>query len=451
MSVGILGRPELDRAWDMLAERLQRNGLQPTGTIVLADLDRGERHAVAGLLGRPVPGERVTIDLAALDRRLRASGVTGGLVAAVAARRGPLVNRPGERSAQHDARMAVWHAGRAALDDTGLGGAAWVEAWLDDVRRAGPLGRMRPAEAAATLTLAVRCIARLPAPSGEPPYGRGDLASAVAGDAHALDDGTILASLVLRAAAAMTGCPYPSTPAGRRELWRLVGVSTDEVSTTVLTVGLRSRYGGTWLDDRTAAGWETHLNARDLRRVELGPPGDVFVCENPRVLETAVERGVAGAGLCTQGQPAVVVLRLVDMLGELGATLHYHGDFDWPGVAIANTMIGGRGCVPWRFGAGEYESALARLAPGVGRLPALEGRPVEACWDPDLTPTMSRAARVVHEELLLDDLLADLVAAAVGRRAVRFRSATMDPREARDCDSAPHRDGRGGIGPPQPA
>ncbi len=413
MSAGLLERPELGRVWDALADRLQRNGLQPIGTIVLANLDRDERHAVAGLLGRPVAGDSVTVDLSVLDRRLRASGAAAGLVAAVAARRGPLVDRPGERTARLDARLAMWQVGRAALDEAGLGAAPWVEAWLGDVRRAGAFGRLAPAEAAVALTAAINCIRRLPQLSGEPPCGRGDLGSAVAGDAHALDDGAVLASLVLRAAAAMTGHPYPSSPAGRRELWRVVGVSTDEVSTTVLTVGLQSQHGGTWLDDRTAAGWETHLSARDLRRVELAPPSQVFVCENPRVLEAAVDACAgAPACLCTQGQPAVVVLHLVDLLVAGGATLRYHGDFDWPGVAIANTMIGRHGCVPWRFGAVDYEAALAQLAPRVAGLPLLDGRPVEACWDSALSAAMSRAARVVHEELLLDDLLSDLVGAA---------------------------------------
>jgi uncharacterized protein (TIGR02679 family) len=254
-------------------------------------------------------------------------------------------------------------------------------------------------------------IARLPL-GVDPPCGRGDLASLLTGDAHALDDGTVLGALVLRAAAAITERPYPAGAAGRRELWRAVGVLTDEVSTTALTMGLRTRHGGTWLDDRAAAGWETHLDGRDLRRIELRSPGEVFVCENPRVLEAAIEQGSGRALVCTQGQPAVVVLRLLAMLAEGGATLRYHGDFDWPGLTIANALITGQGCVPWRFAAADYERALGRLASVVPELPALEGRAVDASWDPDLTPAMSRAGRTVHEELVLDDLLADLVEAS---------------------------------------
>ena len=74
------------------------------------------------------------------------------------------------------------------------------------------------------------------------------------------------------------------------------------------------------------------------------PDGDVFVCENPRVLEAAVDAGRRRAVVCTQGQPAVVVTALLSSLGAAGAELRYHGDFDWPGITIANALIGSYGC-----------------------------------------------------------------------------------------------------------
>ena len=41
----------LGRLWDAVASRLQRNGLRPSGVVLLDGLDRGERRALAGLLG----------------------------------------------------------------------------------------------------------------------------------------------------------------------------------------------------------------------------------------------------------------------------------------------------------------------------------------------------------------------------------------------------------------
>jgi uncharacterized protein (TIGR02679 family) len=408
--VNALDRSGLDRLWDVLAERLQRNGLRPQGTIRLNGLDREERHALAGLLGRPVADDAVTVRLADLDRRLRASGVAAGLVAAVEELRGPLVDRPGRRQARVEATARLWAAGRAALDELGLATAPWVEPWFEDVRRSGALGRVQPERAERALVTAARCAAALPHVAGDPPCGRGELASLLCGDAHGLDDGTLLGAVALRAAAAIVGAPYPSSPSGRRALWREVGVLTDEVSTTALTAGLRTVERRSWLDDRSDAGWESHLTLRDLRRLHLDvpPTGVVYVCENPRVLEAAVDAGSQHALVCSMGQPVVVVTALFERLAAAGAELRYHGDFDWPGIAIANVLVGTHNGRPWRFGAGDYVQALARLAPTVAELPLLGSTPTQACWDAELTGEMARAGRAVHEELVLDDLLADL-------------------------------------------
>ncbi len=89
-----LDRSGLDRLWDLAAERLQRNGLRPQGTVRLQGLGREERHALAGLLGRPVANDAVAVRLEDLDRRLRVSGLAAGLVPVVERLRGPLVDRP---------------------------------------------------------------------------------------------------------------------------------------------------------------------------------------------------------------------------------------------------------------------------------------------------------------------------------------------------------------------
>jgi uncharacterized protein (TIGR02679 family) len=405
-----LDRQGLVRLWDVLAERLQRNGLRPQGAVRITRLARDDRHALAGLLGRPVTTDTVTVSLADLDHRLRASGAADGLVAAVERLRGPLVDRPGRRQARAEATARVWAAGRAALDELGLGGAAWVEPRVEDVRRSGGLGRVPAERAERVLATAARCAGALPHQTGEPAGGRGELASIVCGSAHGLDDGTLLGAVVLRAAAAMLAAPYPSTPAGRRALWREVGVLTDEVSTTALTAGLHTAGHGSWIDDRSDAGWESHLTLRDMRRLDLAVPeaGVVYVCENPRVLEAAVDAGSRAALVCSMGQPTVVVTALLERLAATGADLRYHGDFDWPGLTIGNVLVGTLACRPWRFGAADYVAALTRMAPTVVELPVLEPVPTTACWDPELTEEMARARRAVHEELVLDDLLADL-------------------------------------------
>jgi uncharacterized protein (TIGR02679 family) len=87
-------------------------------------------------------------------------------------------------------------------------------------------------------------------------------------------------------------------------------------------------------------------------------------------------------------------------LARAGAGLVYHGDFDWGGVHIANGVMRRHGAVPWRFSTADY---LARE----GGTP-LRGRPAPAIWDPALAPAMQRRARRLHEEQVIDDLIADL-------------------------------------------
>lgn len=159
---------------------------------------------------------------------------------------------------------------------------------------------------------------------------------------------------------------------------------TDEVSTTALVAGLHTVARASWLDDRSNAAWESHLTLRDLRRLDLDVPaaGVVYVCENPRILEAAVDTGSRHAIVCTMGQPAVVVTAVLDRLGTAGAELRYHGDFDWSDIAIANALVGTHGCRPWRFGARDYVDALASLAPTVAELPPLGSAPTQPAGTP---------------------------------------------------------------------
>jgi uncharacterized protein (TIGR02679 family) len=404
--------PGLDRLWDALAQRLQRNGLAAKGSVTLSGLTRGERFALAGLIGRPVNGERARLDLAMLDARIRATGGAPGLVAATTARRGPLVDLPARRADVAARRRAVWTSAREELAQCGMAAEPWVEAWIESVRPV--VARVPAARASEAMTTAVRCLSRL-SWSGVR-RGRTELATSVAGDSHALDDGTLISTLVLRAIAARVGSTSPVSAADRRRLWHQAGVLGDEVSTTVLTLGLTPQGASPVakaLRLRSDAGCESHLTLRDLLRLDSCVPAGtpVWICENPRVLEAVMDAYADGARVvmvCVAGNPTFVVTSLLARMVESGAALHYRGDFDWPGVAIANRVVSEFGAVPWRMGHADYEAALAAAGKGFADLPALEGRKVEAAWDAELTLSMERAGKAVHEEGMLDLLVADM-------------------------------------------
>jgi uncharacterized protein (TIGR02679 family) len=383
---------------------MERSHLAPVGRIVLADLRRAERHAVGDLLARPIVTDRVTIDLAELDRALVLRSPYRGLAETVETVTGqPLRDRRAERSAAAAAREAPLVLARALLAaQPSLAGITWGEAWLAGVRRSGLLARAD--DAARVVRNAVAVVSEVVAPSVAA-RSRTELAARMTGTAHGLDDGTIVAQLTLRALALDAHVVPPVTTGTRRSLWERYGVSVDSVSSTCLTLGLLVRGEGSVarrLRLAAEAGDPVHITPRDLRHLELAPHQHVLVCENPRVLEAMADRfGGCVPTVCAAGQPALVVLDLLRRLAGDGAVLHYHGDFDWPGIAIANRLMAETGAVPWLMDAPDYQAAVRR-GPATQEL---SGTPVAASWDPLLGTVMTRFGIAVHEEAVLDDLL----------------------------------------------
>ncbi|MFI1729329.1 TIGR02679 family protein [Streptomyces acidicola] len=416
-SLAFLNRPGLTRLWTVVRARLERNGLQPTGTVKLQNLDAGEREALSLLLARPLTAPAVTIRLPDLDARLRASAVGRGLTATLAELGPPLTDRRAARDAAAAERTRLWTTVETTMAATPLTDHLWAGRWLEELRGSGTLTRRPSTTAHTTVTQAIQTLAILfPGKGPEPTpaaWGRGELATRTTGSAHGLDDGTLLARLVLRGIALAQGVEFPTDAPGRRALWRRASVTPDEVSSTVLTYGLRPT-GGTWqetaLRERADHHLETHLTLRELRtlQLELSPHTRIRVCENPRVVEAAADAARTAPLICTSGSATTVALTLLDTLAAADCAFVYHGDFDWPGIALANRVMGRYGAQPWRMTAGDYEYLATRAElQGTPPLP-LSGTPVEATWDAELAPAMTSLGIALHEEAALDLLLDDL-------------------------------------------
>lgn len=393
-----LADPVLSAFWSTVAHRLESTGLAARGRVTVRAGSRAERHALGALLGRPVVRERVQVDLAALDARIAQRSSLSGLVEAASAQTGrQLRDRPAER-ADRDARRE-----EPLLLARGLVEAPWVEEWLAGLRRTGLLSRRTDGEQTARDAATVLRAVLGPQPR---PHSRTDLGAQLLGDAHALDEGRVLTQVVLRALAAADGVPTPATPAGRRELWQRHGVHGDLVSATCLVLGLRPvSPDPVSVRLRAAAGGPLHLTAWDLRDWDPTSvePGEVLVCENPRVLEAVAASGNPLRGgvavVCTSGEPNTVVTGVLDRLGAAGCLLAYHGDFDWPGIAIANRLVARHRMRPWLMGAADYEAGLHPRALPLGETP------VEPAWDAELGAAMRGHGVAVHEEAVLDRLL----------------------------------------------
>lgn len=153
-----------------------------------------------------------------------------------------------------------------------------------------------------------------------------------------------------------------------------------------------------------------YLSLRQLlRHRPMGPVADrnIHVCKDPDVVAIAADRlGATRAPLvCTDGMPTAAQRIVLGQLAAACGHLHYHGDYDWPGIGIGNFVMRTWNARPWGFGAADYRAATAR-APT--RPHGLEAARVKAVWDAELAAVMNAHGFAVAEEAVVACLLDDL-------------------------------------------
>jgi uncharacterized protein (TIGR02679 family) len=408
----LLGDPALTWVLDRVRRRIEL-GQPVDGTIARRSATAAERDAVARLFGRPPRAAHgLSVPLGELDALLRRSGVhSGGLAEAVITLTGPVTIRAD--AAADDERR--WAAAFARIETASAGRPLLAE-WVDRVQTTGAMKRLAggsPDRAREMFDALVSVVAALPASRGE---SLSAFAARVTGRAHALDDDSPLGTLALAAARALAGLEPPGpgeSPAeARREAWAAVGVLCDELSSTVLTLGLPGDASttGRVLTAAGAGGEPVWLTLRQLVRSppqwELAGLGRVLVVENPSVIALAADTLAARRIpiVCTNGQPRAAVMVLLRSLAAAGVLLLHHGDFDWSGLTIGNLLHRRIPVKPWQFDRHAYLRAVAahpHAAP-------LAGPPTEASWDPALADAMRGAGRRIEEELVAEELLEEL-------------------------------------------
>ncbi|MFI1580985.1 TIGR02679 family protein [Embleya sp. NPDC020630] len=401
----LLGGPDLAWLVDRARHRLE-HARDLDGSVTLKAPTAGQRVAVERLLGRPArSGGSLSVALPAVDRILRASGACPeGLAAAVEILVGPVVPRHEVASAERGA----WAHAFEPLDELVVRRPE-LAGWAADIRASGLVRRVcgGPEAAHRTLTDVAAVLGELPV-EGEP---IGVFAARVRADAHALDEDRSLTTLVFGAARVLGGIPAGSGAEWRRAVWAAVGLLKDDLSSTVLTLGLPGDDAsptGRALAILGAAGQPAVLT---LRQLAGDPPAAlparavVFVCENPAVVAAAAHGIGADCPplVCVSGQPGTAAVRLLAALTADGAVVRAHGDFDWGGLRIVSGLAARVRVQPWRYRASDYLTAVA-ARPGT----PLTGAPTTAAWDPELADAMRDVGRRVEEETVLDDLLADL-------------------------------------------
>lgn len=376
-----------DPAWIWLRERIRKaleldHGL-PT-RFVRTNPTQAELRAARSLMGRSLQSPKsksLSLPRDELSTLLRSAGLCDSLRELVETLDGPI--HP--RAALRRERAAAWQDLQAQWTHS----PADPDAFFQGLRR---LTGGKPEDAAELLADLDRLLRELN-PADQLPTRA---AARIFGDSHALDSDRPLTRLL----ALHAGFP----PGENRALWRSFGLTPDEVSSTVLTLGVR------FSEDHPAARAANTLAAARIPhrmvlrhfRADCTPLAPVvYVCENPAVLEAAAESDARAALVCTEGQPSHACLRLLDACAAAEIPMRLRADFDCSGLRIVHFLSRRYAQAGfWRFDAQTY----CRLPPG----PPLEGEVPETPWDPELSSTMTAAGHRVHEEQMMRELLADL-------------------------------------------
>jgi uncharacterized protein (TIGR02679 family) len=362
----------------------------PFDGFTLGQLTTAERDALTGLLGRRRSNQKsLRLSHEQLDAALRGAELANDLCSALECLDGPIVDT---RAARERARRA-WAGVFAEAANVALADA------LADSRAQGLLKRLAGQDidtARRLIGQTETVLARLPAPG----IARARLAADTLGDAHALDPSRPVATLIRRV---LDGSRQHER---MRDLWAEQGVLVNELAKPVVVFNLQANGDGVadqLIAAARTAGEPLHLSLRLLARNTPNwlSSQTIHICENPEVLAAAADAlGARCAPLVSiDGQLSAAPRTLLDQLAAAGCDFYYHGDYDWPGITIANGIIARYGASPWRYSARHY-------APDHG--PRLAGEPVEAVWDATLAPRMGAAGIAVHEESQLDGLIHDL-------------------------------------------
>ncbi|MHB8170822.1 MAG: TIGR02679 family protein [Thermincolia bacterium] len=391
------------------------------GKVQLRNLTPGEHEVLGGFFGRNLAGQAgLTVDLAEVDRVIRESRFGLGLAELL-----PLYFREELQSNQELAReqRELWEGFFSEIEPLAVRPKTreWVQV-LKEGKESGyrtllSLYQEDWEEAARVAKACVAALDELPALKGDR-CRRTVFAARLTGNPHGLDRTTWLGRLLYSGMLYVLGVEeVPSLYRAEhvRAVFRRAGLEEDDLSSNVITVGLRTR-----ADDPRAGlfegAWESGspliLPLRFFEQKTAWFPFEaVYVVENPTVLSAVLDEW-GGPGcpplVCPSGQPSVAALRLLDELAAGGTKIYYSGDFDGKGLEIGLGLWKRyqEAFVPWLFDTGVYEGASAGT-PLSGEQRKRLGS-MEVPWDMGLSKVVLRRGYVVYQEVLVEKMMGDL-------------------------------------------
>ncbi|MGH3282823.1 MAG: TIGR02679 domain-containing protein, partial [Trebonia sp.] len=257
--------PEYKRLLDAARKSLERTGGDLSRTVTVKTPDDRERRAIIGITGqyRPEGVGVLAVRLETLDRAVREA--TGrGLIRLLETLGPPLADRPAERQ-----RLTVGReAAIRSAEESFLSAEGWYQSWLAELAADGTVTRLVNAGEADQVRLAARVIEWVTRRNElkAVPTQLAELAATITGDTKALNHGTGLATLVLRALALRLGAGRPKTTEDRRDLWDRNGVIVDDLASRVLVLNLAADGDGLgeWLTSARAHGTPFYVTLHQL-------------------------------------------------------------------------------------------------------------------------------------------------------------------------------------------
>lgn len=396
-----------------LRQRLENGDSLERGSISIGNPSPELRHEIHRFFGRPDRRNsgRLNIDLDKLNHILNTAGLANNAAEAVAILTGPWTDRKRSRQEEQKRWRQFFEDITSQIEsDFPSEACAYMKEAIQDANKTGLLKRWSDGDlehAKDFLYQFMNVMRHLPAQT----VSLAELAALSTGDSHALDSGKPLGSLCLRLLSIRLLAKGLNETTDRRLLWESVGIVCDELSAPVLALNIRSTEEGLLgltLSRHAELGEPLRLTLRQLRKFpfKLQPEEQnprVFICENPNVLASVAEKlGPRSATLiCLDGQPKSAGRALLRIFQQYGARFFYHGDFDGPGLQIANLIIEEFQAQPWRMSVHDYILGLSCGTP-------LDSKPPQASWDSELAERMIIEGKAVHEESLIDLLLEDL-------------------------------------------
>lgn len=412
--------PGFKRVMEQLLIRYRRNG-HAAGTIHLDNPSEQERDALCGLFGHPFPGEVTfkTLDFDAALQATRYKGVDLKKVLEVYFHTSIHTSRERKDKTEQQFERLLESANQVARSDTSK---HWLEELKTKRRDRGYqlLIKEMAKDHASAATCVCQAIWAMDTLEGQ---REGMLRLAVFSaqattDPHALDSDTLCGQLFLHLLATKLNQPYPTGAEERVSVYFENGILCDSISSTVTQVGLVLKES---LAEHPAfRAFRQRKECCTLSLTNLNsicsaasPSGSAYLVENQMLFSQLCDQkeNFHSPLICTSGQLQVAVLRLLDMLAASGTILYYAGDFDGGGISIAARLLARYpdNLRLWHMTAEDYghcKSTVCLSENSRNLLKAANGTILEP-----IATTVQEAGCTGYQELLIDRLLPDLIAA----------------------------------------